>query len=79
MNAQKDLNCNYCHNDIALERWNSEWDDEDDNHHYKSIACNDCGKKNWLKMDFHGSGDDDSLNKEEKSIDSLIRKVQEGD
>jgi hypothetical protein len=66
--------CDYCSNNFE-KSLDSEWGDRDEQH-YKSTSCDNCGKKNWLKVDFQGSGHDDSI--EEDSIDSVVRKVREG-
>ena len=70
--------CCYCKDSLARDEIKSEWDDhEDDNHHYKCLKCNKCGKKNWCKVCFQGSGHDCELTQEERTIDSVIRRVME--
>lgn len=46
--------CPYCSKDIRKEAWESRHDDEI---HYKQMSC-ECGKKVWIRVDFHGSGHD---------------------
>ncbi|PIN76393.1 hypothetical protein COV17_02615 [Candidatus Woesearchaeota archaeon CG10_big_fil_rev_8_21_14_0_10_36_11] len=67
-------NC-YCSHPINREDWNSEWG-ECDEQHYKKAVCSKCGKTNWIKLRFEGSGHDDSIECKTNSIDSIIRKVQ---
>jgi hypothetical protein len=68
----RDNKCGYCTKDLQ-EEWESNWDKE---HHYKIIVC-ECGKKNWLKVSFHGSGHDNHISGE-SPLESAIRKVREG-
>ena len=69
--------CTYCKNKVS--QIESEWDDHDDeHHHYKITRCQGCGKKNWLKVCYHGSGHDCILTDKERSIDSVIKRVMEG-
>ncbi len=65
--------CLYCRKDLHVDKWNSEWTSEE--HHYKSIKC-ECGKENWVKVDFYGSGHD-SFFKKLSPLESAVRKVQE--
>lgn len=68
--------CLYCKKELDLLKWDSQWDPlHHDVHHYKSIKCS-CGKKNWVKMDFDGSGDDQVI-QGCSSLESTIRKVRE--
>ena len=77
-NSFKEGECGYCGNNFEKEETKSEWDEKDEqNHHYKSVSCGKCKKENWLKVDFAGSGHDSRI--DEESIESLIRKVQEGE
>ncbi len=46
--------CLYCGKDFSSVNWSSEFEAE---HHYKCVTCS-CGKKNTIKVDFHGSGHD---------------------
>lgn len=72
------LVCTRCNDPLDKEKWFSEWDpNHPDNHHYKSIVC-ECGKKNWIRMDFHGSGHDRHLQERDKEIKSAISKVAHG-
>ena len=72
------LICHRCGNDLDKEKWNSEWDpSKPDDHHYKSFVC-DCGKKNWVRVNFPGSGHDRVLQEEEDSIESAVSKVKGG-
>lgn len=48
--------CSKCKNDLKDQPWCSQFEAQE---HYKSTTCNSCGKKNWVKMNFMGSGDDD--------------------
>ncbi len=67
--------CDYCTNDFDKEKWESDWCDS--HKHYKSLHCDGCGKENWLKVKFHGSGHDCVLKREESELESVLRKVQE--
>jgi hypothetical protein len=72
------LRCRCCNNKLDKDKWFSEWDNN--NHvdmHYKSIVCS-CGKKMWVKLDFLGSGHDHIVEDDNSSIESAVRKVQEG-
>ena len=70
--------CGYCSTNFENQEVESQWDELDEqNHHYKSVSCNNCSKKSWVKADFIGSGHDSGI-EEEESIESMIRKVQEG-
>ncbi len=48
--------CLFCNNSLENKPWQSQWEL---NQHYKTHICEKCGKKNWVKVDFLGSGDDD--------------------
>ena len=48
--------CSKCNTDLKNQHWHSQFEAQE---HYKSTTCNGCGKKNWVKVDFLGSGDDD--------------------
>ncbi len=63
--------CTYCRKDLSLGKWISEWDLKND-HHYKSCLCRECGRKNWLKVDFSGSGHDLFM-KTETSLESALK------
>ena len=65
--------CKYCHQELTKEDWQSGW--EGDEHHYKIINCS-CGKDNWIKVDFSGSGDD-SFVQGVSPLESAVRKVCE--
>lgn len=69
----KTCHCDYCHEDLSNEEWNSHWDTHV--HHYKTADCS-CGKKKWLKVDFVGSGDDNHI-EGSSSLESTLRKVSE--
>jgi hypothetical protein len=67
--------CTCCGKSLNEERWNPEWDQQHcEDHFYKSLTCN-CGEKNWIKMDCHGSGH--MINREIPIIESTIKKVVE--
>ena len=68
--------CDYCAQEFDKEKWGSEWCNGDN--HYKSLHCDQCGKKNWLNVKFHGSGHDCVLKKQESELESVLRKVHEG-
>lgn len=68
--------CLYCKTSVDLEQWSSEWIDND-NLHYKRFCCEKCGRKNWFKVNFQGSGHDSLLKKEAVSLESMIKKVLE--
>jgi hypothetical protein len=48
------LACIYC-SDSSQQLWCSEWNKD---HHYKAFTCKRCGRKNYLKACFQGSGHD---------------------
>ena len=48
------LACLYCSDD-SQQDWSSEWNKD---HHYKTFTCRKCGRKNFLKVSFQGSGHD---------------------
>ncbi|PIZ52134.1 hypothetical protein COY27_01440 [Candidatus Woesearchaeota archaeon CG_4_10_14_0_2_um_filter_33_13] len=78
---QKDevIRCHHCGTVIEKENWISEWDPcSPDNHHYKSAHCN-CGKKLWVRVNFPGSGHDRVFKENPNPIESLVRKVREGE
>lgn len=71
------LHCSRCGCELNREQYVSEWDpSQPQDHHYKSFQC-ECGKKNWLKMNFPGSGHDQILIDHEKEIRSMIKKVSD--
>lgn len=70
----RDGKCTYCAKELDMEKWSSKF--HDDYFHYKHISCNGCGKKNWFRASFLGSGHDHGF-VQPSSIDSLIRKVCE--
>jgi hypothetical protein len=61
-------NCNYCSQELNLLDVKSEWDT--DNRHYKLLICS-CGKKNWVKVDYFGSGHE----KEWSELESIVQLV----
>jgi len=65
------LVCTRCHKNLNKEEWGSEWADHQ---HYKSFMCA-CGKKNWIKADFIGSGHDHVLQDKDQKIESVMDKV----
>ncbi len=65
--------CLYCKHDLEPAFWNSEWG-ELDMHHYKSIQCHECGKKNWVQLKFEGSGHDEFLSNGDKGLESKLKK-----
>ncbi len=70
--------CEYCCKDIDKTKWDSEWDKRYHlSHHYKSIKCDSCGKKNWVKVEFDGSGHDFLFKRDISPIESLVRRVKE--
>jgi len=69
--------CLYCKKELDLNQWNSQWDSlHHEIHHYKIIRC-ECGKKNWVKVDFDGSGHDQVFQTEPSPLESMVRKVRE--
>jgi superfamily II helicase len=46
--------CLYC-SEAQNKKWFSEWNRD---HHYKNFVCECCGKKNFVAVDFQGSGHD---------------------
>ncbi|MFH1682407.1 MAG: hypothetical protein ABIA37_01290 [Candidatus Woesearchaeota archaeon] len=47
--------CRKCGNDLEHKPWESQFEA---NQHYKTNTCDKCGKKNWIKVEFDGSGHD---------------------
>lgn len=72
-----EMACLYCSESLAEEVWRSEWRGGTGELHYKSVKCDDCGKKNWLTVPFLGSGHDAISVARKKSIESVIRRVGE--
>jgi len=69
--------CLYCKKDLEPSLWASQWDNlHHSEHHYKIIKC-ECGKKNWIKVDFFGSGHDECLQKHISPLESTVRRVRE--
>ena len=68
------LVCHRCNVELDKDKWVSEWDSGNPELHYKSAIC-ECGKKNWVQVDFHGSGHDRHLQDPDKVIESAIKKV----
>lgn len=64
--------CIYCKKELNDKDWNSEWGDSQ---HYKTIRCGCCGKKNWLRVDYAGSGHDNPL-LEDQTLEAMVKKVQ---
>ena len=74
-----EINCSKCGQRLDGKGWSSEWDPANPEVlHYKSFICS-CGKKNWIKVDFPGSGHDGVLEQQKKEIESTVRQVREGD
>jgi len=65
--------CCYCRKELDVEQWNSCWDSE---YHYKSIIC-ECGKKNWVRLEFDGSGHDFLFKKDVFPLESTVRRVKD--
>ena len=63
----------YCGHQLDSLCCHSEWGDREEQH-YKSVVCNECGRKNWIKVGFLGSGHDVE---NVVSIDSIVKKVHE--
>lgn len=64
---RENIECLYCNKDINLKKWFSEWNED---HHYKTFNCGNCGKKNFVRVKFHGSGHDSWSQLETKIDDS---------
>lgn len=64
--------CSRCGKELI--GWGSEWDAA---HHYKTLVCT-CGKKNWVKLDFIGSGHDAVLQERKAAIESAASIVRGG-
>ncbi len=76
MSLDNKLACHRCGKEPDKKKWNSEWDPcKPDDHHYKSFVC-DCGKKNWVRMNFHSSGHDKALEEDPNPIESSVKRVQ---
>jgi hypothetical protein len=77
LDSLKENRCIYCSKILEEQKWSSRWDqDRHDIHHYKSIVC-ECGKHNWVKVDFDGSGHDSVFKKEINVVESSVPKVAE--
>ncbi|MBI2662525.1 hypothetical protein HYX11_03635 [Candidatus Woesearchaeota archaeon] len=72
MRKLREHKCKYCPNDLADEIVRSPWVELD----YKVVKCDDCHKKNWVKVNFFVN---DSSNpfKEDSSLESTVRMVRE--
>jgi hypothetical protein len=69
--------CLYCRKEVDLGGWHSCWDDcHCHAHHYKALKC-DCGRKNWIKVEFDGSGHDWTLRTELPPLEAMVKKVRE--
>ena len=69
--------CVYCNVMLERDSWGSHWCEKGE-HHYKTVSCVKCGKKNWLQVDFQGSGHDPVLKKKAvSSLESTLRKVKD--
>ena len=66
--------CLYCQSDLIDSSWNTEWGDSEQ--HYKSIKCNSCDKKNWLKVNYLGSGHDNVM-EDDTGLEGMVKKVNE--
>ena len=66
--------CSYCSHTFSKE-WNSEWGDNEDQH-YKSVVCDNCGKKDCVRVSFYSSGG--AHKPRESSLESMLRKVRQG-
>ena len=62
--TKKLTQCRKCGNDLEDKPWQSNWEGAQ---HYKTNTCDRCGKKNWVKVDFEGSGHDDWKPSEDES------------
>ena len=56
MDDKEVSSCSKCNEDLKDQPWYSQLEADE---HYKTTSCGNCGKKNWVKVDFLGSGDDD--------------------
>jgi len=75
--ADRGKRCLYCKKELDTSLWTSQWDQlHHEEHHYKAIKCN-CGKKNWVKLDFLGSGHDEAIQRHLSPLESVVRKVRE--
>lgn len=68
--------CIYCGNNLYNKKWISEFDVE---RHYKTVICK-CGNKNWIRVNFYGSGHDNwqpngKKIEKTKTIDDKIQKL----
>ncbi len=63
--------CQYCAKDLQAEEWKSNFDST---RHYKTLPCA-CGKRNWCKVPFDGSGHDSFPHT--RSVESTMLKVRE--
>ena len=64
--------CLYCKKSLPTD-WNSVWGSSERDH-YKSQRCS-CGRTNWVRVPFEGSGHDQILSDGEKTIESRIKKM----
>ena len=71
--AYSSKTCIYCANKLDPDDWKSGFDME---LHYKEVVCK-CGKKNIIKVKFHGSGHD-GWSKLEKKVNGETKIVKGG-
>ncbi|MBU0460151.1 MAG: hypothetical protein KKH52_01285 [Nanoarchaeota archaeon] len=69
--------CSRCHEELGRDNWAKEWDEQSPEFYYKTFICN-CGKKNWIKLDFLSSGHESVLENGETQIESSSRVVKGG-
>jgi len=62
------MNCIYCGK--AISNWKSQFSGE---HHYKKSNCG-CGRENWIRMQFKGSGHDEFNN--EKNLEIVMEQFR---
>lgn len=72
MRKLREHKCKYCVNDLANEIVRAPWIEAD----YKVVKCDDCHKKNWVKVNFFVNDVENAFN-ESGSLESMVRRVQE--
>lgn len=70
----REWKCLYCTQGLNKECCYSCWGEVDEQH-YKIVRCYYCQKKNWIKVDFYGSGHDSLLATEKITLESIVGRV----
>ncbi len=70
----KHLQCGYCKAEVNEAHVEAQWGDRDEQFYQSLKQCGTCGKSDWTKMCFEGSGHGKILD-EEDSLESMLSKV----